>query len=1163
MAAFNPVAPEVIAQNMTGRSQGIPDSKVFSTLFGGIGEIAGAYAKAVDERNKTNIYNETVAGRDQAAAPLIAALTDAGGTSINGVPAGAAGTGQPPAQPVNATASAPGAVFSGPKPGQPITIGDADPITTGSVALEKAPQEVKNAAAKKTTLDQALAAGTITQGYYDLQLYNMASGLRSKYPGYGQEIDAIVQNVTGKDPTNALVGDFYEMARANAATGKSDEDKWQSYITSNANSDALKAMVPDVWTNPRYADPKARAEVYGAVGEYNLRKANASMEAQMNSNKVQRDAMTSDDMIKSGLTMAGAIDSQAVSVGNRTYQMNEKLKFWSEHPDQVNGPEVEQMLATARQVRAQNASATTAWLNRGSIVTNNPDGSVTYSGPSNGSFIKDQKDRDAIIKASTAQVDLIIDAVTNKDYGAAAGYATSNKLITDRALNEVYVRDSSAVTTKILDTVGGQQLVQEANRPGTAYAEERLGMPQRIMTIIAKSGVNPGPTGTASGKNPDAPQPPPSATSEVKRLADSGLSKDEQAKTVKQSLTEIQTFIQTGKDPKQLENAVNFLFGPENGEFIQTVVKPEERAIVFAQMTSPATSQAIFKASQTTPGLWEKYNAWVAKSFKITFGTAAADLQKAIQQVPGAASSWDPVNLRINYQGKVSGPQDILAGGSLFANIDKMIQGDANGKAQKAVDGINATLSSIKNIAEMNGEDGNVFLAKAIQSLDIDFKAQPQGSVLNMLWTALNPFISREPNNPFQERNAPNGSSVLPSTGNQNQTSLQPQAPANSQTAGNASVSPDTTGSIPKQDVAALLQNNSDKLGRVQYDEVNGNAYNSAAVAKAEPIDLTKLSPDIVATITPAKMSQTGQKVMLKPTDPIFSQAPPAAAHAVSAVSTMTGGKVPPMAPSGVPITNVTGKNAVQVAQSFLGQNEVDNTDTIAQFIHSAAGLKINPANTPWCAAWANAVLASSGYAQDRGEGVGKGRVGNGLWAMDFEGYGTDARANPAEGDVIVFRWKGGGGHVGFYMGTVDVKGVQYAQVLGGNQGGAAQKGGGVTITLEPMSAVSAIRHPVPANASQLAGAPEAPKSALSPGQPATPNLATAGKEMMKGQQEIAPQAQQQVAANETPEQLQKALDAVEKQIQMFTKRGQQAPANLMNQRVKLKEQIKNANQTG
>lgn len=178
---------------------------------------------------------------------------------------------------------------------------------------------------------------------------------------------------------------------------------------------------------------------------------------------------------------------------------------------------------------------------------------------------------------------------------------------------------------------------------------------------------------------------------------------------------------------------------------------------------------------------------------------------------------------------------------------------------------------------------------------------------------------------------------------------------------------------------------------------------------------------------------------------------------AVGGVQSSIGVPVPDTMPSGNSIASIAvsgEKDPIKLASLMVDWNESDDRTAISDFIKKTAGLTIDPKSTAWCAAWVNGVLAATGYQTS----VGKGNVGNGLWAFDFEKVGTDTMSAPSQGDVVVYRWKDGGGHVGFYMGTQTINGKQYIATLGGNQGGDKMKGGGVSISLEPADQVSAIR---------------------------------------------------------------------------------------------------------
>ena len=89
----------------------------------------------------------------------------------------------------------------------------------------------------------------------------------------------------------------------------------------------------------------------------------------------------------------------------------------------------------------------------------------------------------------------------------------------------------------------------------------------------------------------------------------------------------------------------------------------------------------------------------------------------------------------------------------------------------------------------------------------------------------------------------------------------------------------------------------------------------------------------------------------------------------------------------------------------------------------------VDPVRTEWCAAFINAVLNETGIA-------GSESVSDyPLTARSFLQWGTKV-TDPQPGDIVVFprgnsSWQG---HVGFYLKTLEMNGVEYYMILGGNQ---------------------------------------------------------------------------------------------------------------------------------
>jgi uncharacterized protein (TIGR02594 family) len=126
------------------------------------------------------------------------------------------------------------------------------------------------------------------------------------------------------------------------------------------------------------------------------------------------------------------------------------------------------------------------------------------------------------------------------------------------------------------------------------------------------------------------------------------------------------------------------------------------------------------------------------------------------------------------------------------------------------------------------------------------------------------------------------------------------------------------------------------------------------------------------------------------------------------------------------------------IATEYKGFHEKVHRQVLSDFMTGATGTKVNPATTPWCAGFANAVLANAGV---KGPG--------GLSARAFLQWGTPTN-EPKQGDVVVIS-RGRDptkGHVGFFAGMDGDR----VKILAGNQGDA------VTIRSFPAKSVLGYR---------------------------------------------------------------------------------------------------------
>jgi uncharacterized protein (TIGR02594 family) len=111
------------------------------------------------------------------------------------------------------------------------------------------------------------------------------------------------------------------------------------------------------------------------------------------------------------------------------------------------------------------------------------------------------------------------------------------------------------------------------------------------------------------------------------------------------------------------------------------------------------------------------------------------------------------------------------------------------------------------------------------------------------------------------------------------------------------------------------------------------------------------------------------------------------------------------------------------VADAMVGLNERSDRNELKNF------LGVDPVSYEWCAAFVNGILNIHGIPGS--ESVHE----HPLLARSFLSWGVPVET-PSYGDVVIFprgseAWQG---HVGFYVDSVKVDGVEHYIILGGNQ---------------------------------------------------------------------------------------------------------------------------------
>lgn len=99
-------------------------------------------------------------------------------------------------------------------------------------------------------------------------------------------------------------------------------------------------------------------------------------------------------------------------------------------------------------------------------------------------------------------------------------------------------------------------------------------------------------------------------------------------------------------------------------------------------------------------------------------------------------------------------------------------------------------------------------------------------------------------------------------------------------------------------------------------------------------------------------------------------------------------------------------KEVMEEARKLIGLSEKRKKDrqVLTSYFYEHLGIKIDPRQTAWCAAYVDSVLAACDLEPLQS-----------LWARDFSKYGNETK-EPEFGDLVVLRRGKGFGHVGFFV---------------------------------------------------------------------------------------------------------------------------------------------------
>lgn len=637
----------------------------YDNLFSGLTEGLKGTVSAADELVKGFIKNDVYEGVDK--------LRNAQGVDTDAKTAAAGGTaGQAP----NAT------VFRG-SPGPDATGGSGGAGGSDPMAANRPPNQ-EAIATDYAKIKAAYDQGKISDRNYYAQLEVMNRSLRSRYPGYREEVDQMVHSVTGVMPANALRKAILSDLQSAQSNADSLTKERQKLIMSRAADLPADAMAREAAGNPY-----SMAEIYSYIQPKDKQEAEIkAAKAQLELKSAQGSATSTDALQTANLAM-GRVTSTILNNASNNSSAAAFMKKVTDYQAQgkvLSPEEQQQMLAQYQQLKYQARAAMEAAFNEPTT----PGSKMNLRG-----MINDQGKITQLIDAQMQPFDMIEKGLTDNNLGLINLSLNATKNMQNGDLKQAYEKSGYLRAVTAIRAAGGDELIKQlATRPETGLASEGAKSVLQIFKTLNLTAGQHSQSGTTSWND------------QFKDL--STVEGGKKPATIKQFVNDRVSELTDPSVPAPLKiNAAKVAFSPENVDFLNKFqAKDGTQSKLFAQLVSPAVTKSMMALRDTSPEgkqVWENYSKWSLNNFMGTF-KQAADGVNSTPDRPWISVNWNP-NAK---QFEVTPTEEGIKAnsgipGSAGASLINLIEGRLNSGTTSAVERMNQGIKAIAPVLEANG----------------------------------------------------------------------------------------------------------------------------------------------------------------------------------------------------------------------------------------------------------------------------------------------------------------------------------------------------------------------------------------------------------------------------------------------------------------------------
>lgn len=564
------------------------------------------------------------------------------------------------------------------------------------------PPEIEDLPNTLETLKGASEAGKLSKTDYNGRLLAAAKDLRSRYPGFKNEIDQEFSKVTGVNPANAYItGLVNDINRANASQN-SEKNRILTYIRGKVGFDGSE----EAYRKVESGEWGGNDVVKWAAPQERFRLNLSDRAAVFNDKKLSHE-----DQQRAGKELFDTAMTGVVQT--RVDNFMRRLGINSE--------------ADAETLSAKNQSGeipSTRWSEIGQIWA---DEQLQLKQ----AILRDARDKglvrvlgqDEVTKRTDAameQMKIIGDRIYSKDSGGIYKAAQWVKSLGDEDQKRLLTDSIVGPDFRSIDTIkriGGEQYLQSENLRKLANGlSGRFGNYQDRWVKAIQSQTDMVQNGVPITLN--------RAFEEFRTKMKDAT--DTEKRRMNASMIDEITRIADPKVPDAIKmNYAQAAFHPDNRGFISklNVDGKDERGnviqgqnAVFQRFTAPEITKEMKRLGEKNPEIWKNYVDWT----KETLGNELINREiKDLSQIrnPAIHVGWDGDNkrLEVTYQRQsevIRGRYGTTAGG--LGGGNRAETDTEYGIVQRSVARINSNLANFKNVAQASGGDVDAFMLGTI-----------------------------------------------------------------------------------------------------------------------------------------------------------------------------------------------------------------------------------------------------------------------------------------------------------------------------------------------------------------------------------------------------------------------------------------------------------------